>query len=92
MTRKDSRHADIYKEIKRLRARLYRAQKGLCENTSSKSSRQFKDYIGDLNSQIAWLLLDAGEYEKGLAVYQTLSWRTHGEEKYNGMSRAKEKW
>lgn len=45
-------------------------------------------YIDDLKSRIAWLLLDAGEYEKGLAIYQTLTWRTHGEEKYNGMARA----
>jgi len=34
------------------------------------------------------MLLDRQEYEKRLALYEPLTWSTHGEAKCNGMSRA----
>lgn len=88
MARKDPRHTQIYKEIKRLRARLYKAKKELLPTKENNSRNMAQGYIDDLRSQIAWFFLDVGEYKKGLALYQTLLWRTHGEEKYNGMARA----
>lgn len=88
MARKDSRHTEGYKEIERLGARLYKAKKELLPAKGNNSRNMDRGYIDDLKSQIAWLLLDAGEYKKGLVLYRTLPWRTHGEEKYNGMARA----
>lgn len=88
MARKAPRHTEIYKEIKRLRTRFYKAKKELHEAKGKNSRNMSQGYIDHLKSRIAWLLLDADEYKKGLAIYQTLPWRTHGEEKYYGMARA----
>lgn len=88
MNKKDPRLKVIYQEIKKLKRRLSRAQKGLGENTGNCDGREYKNCIAELKNQLAWALLDAGENEKGLAMYQTLSWRTHAEVKFTGMARA----
>ncbi|MCX5718231.1 MAG: hypothetical protein NTW44_08045 [Nitrospirae bacterium] len=88
MNKKDPRLKVIYQEIKKLKRRLSRAQKGLGENTGNCAGREYKNCIAELKNQLAWALLDAGENENGLAMYQTLSWRTHAEMKFTGMARA----
>lgn len=88
MKNKDPRIADILKEIKRLNKELACAQKELGQVTSRDLERSFKYQVDDLRARIGWLLMDCGEFEKGLALYQLISWYTHGEEKYNGISRA----
>lgn len=42
----------------------------------------------DAKIELAWSLLDLGEYKAGLALFSTLPWNTYGEAKFNGMSRA----
>ena len=44
--------------------------------------------IDELKRQIAWFFLDAGEYEKGLVLYRSMSWKMQGEIKYLGLGRA----
>ncbi len=44
-----------------------------------------EDHIYGLKEEMGWILYDLGEYEKGLALYQSLS---SGESKFNGMIRA----
>lgn len=88
MKKKDPRTVSILKEIKKLRRRLYKAR---CEYKLSKSlnyRKYIKIYMDDLKQRIGWLLMDCGEYKKGLEIYKSLSWRTHGEDKYNGLCRA----
>lgn len=88
MARKDPRHTEIYKEVKRLRAKLYKAKKELNEAKGSNSRNMAQGDIDDLKSQFAWLLLDAGEYEKGFVLYRSMSWKLQGEIKYLGLGRA----
>jgi len=88
MARKDPRHSEIYKEVKRLRARLYRAKKEPLPAKENNSRNLSPRYIDDIKSQIAWLLLDAGEYEKGFVLYRSMSWKMQGEIKYLGLGRA----
>jgi tetratricopeptide (TPR) repeat protein len=86
--KKDPRVIRILKEIKRLRKRLYKARHEFKHANSLNYKNYLKFYMDDLKARIGWLLMDCGEYEKGLTLYQALSWRTHGEEKYNGLCRA----
>jgi tetratricopeptide (TPR) repeat protein len=37
---------------------------------------------------LAWALLDCGEYERGLLLYNSIPWGSHSEMKHNGMARA----
>jgi len=88
MKKKDPRIVDILKEIKRLKRILYKAKYELKLDNSKIYNIYLKIYMDDLKARIGWLLMDCGEYKKGFALYQSLSWRTHGEEKYNGICRA----
>jgi len=88
MARKDPRHSEIYKEVKRLRAKLYKAKKELHEVKGNNSRNMAQGHIDDLKSQIAWFFLDVGEYEKGFVLYGSMSWKIQGEIKYLGLGRA----
>ena len=88
MARKDPKHTEIYKEVKRLRAKLYKAKKELHEAKGSNSRNMAQGDIDELKRQIAWFFLDAGEYEKGLVLYRSMSWKMQGEIKYLGLGRA----
>ena len=68
-----------------LRQKLYRANYAF---KHAKDARQKKDLvllINDLREEIGFILLALGEYKKSLAMYQSLSWKTHGEKRYNGI-------
>jgi len=88
MARKDSRHTEIYKEIKRLGAKLYKAKKELYAAKGNNSRNMAQGDIDELKRQIAWFFLDAGEYEKGFVLYRSMSWKMQGEIKYLGLGRA----
>ena len=88
MEKKDTGIANILEEIKSLRRKLYKARHEFKLANTLKYKRDLKLYMDDIRERIGWLLLDCGEYEKGLLMYQSLSWKTHGEEKYNGICRA----
>ena len=88
MAYKDQRFAEIYEEIKELTKELHRVQKELGREKNRTIKRKHEQKIGDLKWLIAWSLIDCREFQKGLAVYDSLSWRTHGEVKYIGIGRA----
>lgn len=50
--------------------------------------RNLQEHIDELKFELGWAYLDLGEYNKELVLYQTLSWRTHGEMKCHGIARA----
>ena len=65
--------------------------KGFVEDTKAElesALAELKIIKADIRAKRAWALLDAGKYEKGLALYKSLSWKTHGEQKYLGIGRA----
>jgi tetratricopeptide (TPR) repeat protein len=88
MKNKDPRLLGIYQEIRKLRRKLSRVRSELKQAVSKNVIKEFEHSIADLQNQIAWLLLDAGEFKQGLMIYQSLPWHTHGEEKFNGIARA----
>ncbi|MEF9438442.1 MAG: hypothetical protein L0922_06805, partial [Candidatus Mariimomonas ferrooxydans] len=51
-------------------------------------TKRVSSRIESFKSRLAWFLLEAGEYREGLRLYRELSWKTYGEEKYIGISRA----
>lgn len=88
MKKKDPRVVDNLKEIKNLRKKLYKARHEYKHAITLKYKKHLKLYMDDLKECIGWLLIDCEEYKKGLALYQSLSWRTHGEQKYKGICNA----
>jgi tetratricopeptide (TPR) repeat protein len=75
----------MQKVIEGLRKKLYRAQDELKHAKGKKLKKNLELLINDLRHDIGYLLFTCGEYEKGLAMYQGLSWKTHGEGKYHGI-------
>ena len=88
MTKKESLIVSNYKEFRDLNKKYLKIQRKLEKTRSSIAQRELKEYLDDLKEEMGWRLLDLGEYEKGLALYISLPWKTHGEAKYNGMVRA----
>jgi tetratricopeptide (TPR) repeat protein len=88
MAYKDPRFAEVYEEIEELTKELHRVQKELGHEKNRTIKRKHEQKIGNLKWLIAWSLIDCREFQKGLAIYDSLSWRTHGEEKYIGIGRA----
>jgi tetratricopeptide (TPR) repeat protein len=79
----------IYREIiNGLRRKLYKAQCALNNCRGKKRKKTLECLISDLRGDIGCFLLKCGKYEKGLIMYETLSWKTHGEMKYHGIGRA----
>lgn len=50
--------------------------------------QNLKEDLDDLKMELGWVLMDCGRYEEGLAFYQSIPWKTNGEQKCNGMARA----
>lgn len=88
MKKRDPALANILKEIKDLKKSVQRVLRDLNYETSRSARKYLTEELSFLKNQLGWALLDAGEFDKGLSVYQSLSWRTDGEEKYNGIARA----
>jgi len=78
----------MHEEIRKLSKRLEKAEQKYRQATDKDRKKTLALSVDGIRSHIGWLLLDSGEYDKGLAMYQSMSWHTHGEEKYNGISRA----
>jgi tetratricopeptide (TPR) repeat protein len=88
MDKRDSNLVSIFEDIDNLKKRVKYVRRKLRQEKSESTRKDIIHSLSDLNNQLAWSFLDAGEFEKGLSIYQSLSWRTHGEDKYNGISRA----
>jgi tetratricopeptide (TPR) repeat protein len=82
------RYISNYDEIKALKKKYLTAKRELKQVRSRAKRRELKEYIDDLKIELGWTLLDCKEYERGLALYSSVPWRTHGEMKCNGMARA----
>ena len=80
--------SQIYKELKQLKDDLLEAQWGLKEATTEYEKEDLKEYINYLKMELGWRLIDCGDYEGGLILYQSLPSKTHGEYKANGVARA----
>jgi len=88
MDKRDPAMERIREEIIGLKKSLQNIRRRLKLEKRGNARKYMLDEISELNERLAWALLDAGEFDKGLSIYQSLSWKTHGEVKYNGISRA----
>ena len=78
----------IQEGIKNLVINVFDTQ-GKMKKVKNNIERQaLKEYLDDLRLELGWALLDRGEYEKALALFNSLPWKTHGEMKCNGLVRA----
>lgn len=75
-------------ETKDMKRNIMNARRRLKAERNKVKRLQLKSCIEEMKSSLAWTLLDAGEFANGLALYQSLPWKSHGEDKYNGISRA----
>jgi tetratricopeptide (TPR) repeat protein len=88
MGRENRNTVDSYDEVKTLKRELLILQKDLKLTKSRDRRRELRKYIDDLRIEMAWALMDRGDYEQALLLYKSLSWGTCGEMKCNGMARA----
>lgn len=88
MERKDLNYIKAYDEMKCLRKSISILNVEILISSDRSYKSQLYIKTQDLKERIGWLLLDSGEYIKGLALYLSLPWKTHGEQKYSGMSMA----
>ncbi len=85
MNKKESLIVNKYTELQELNRKYFKIQRKLEKTRSRIAQLELKEYLDDLKEEMGWRLFDLGEYEKGLALYKPLPWKTHGEAKYNGM-------
>jgi tetratricopeptide (TPR) repeat protein len=88
MKSKDPEEITIRAEIMKLSKRLERVQQKYQQAKTADRKKTLALLIEDIKMNIGWHLLDCGDYEKGLAVYQSMSWNIYGKHKYSGISRA----
>ena len=77
-----------YVKLEALQRKFLAAQKEYQQTGSEGEKRRLKKSINHLKMDLAWALLDCGEYEKGLVLYNSLPRGSYEEMKYNGMARA----
>jgi len=88
MDRAESNVRSNYDKLKALQGKFLSAQREYQQTGKEKEKRRLKKSINHLKMDLAWALLDCGEYEKGLVLYNSLPRGAYGEMKYNGMARA----
>jgi len=88
MKSKDPRTNTARENIKKLSKKLANVQQKYKQAKDMDRRKTLALCIDNIKMNIGWQLLDCGEYEKGLAMYQAMSWKIYGEDKYNGISRA----
>lgn len=81
-----SNKIQVYKEIKKLKADLSEAEHELKQANERCEKEKLKDLINEIKLDLGWALLECGEYEKGLAVYASVSGLHYQERKYNGIA------
>jgi hypothetical protein len=80
-----SSNTSAEEEMKTLAQKLFMAKMDLGKTKSARKRRDLQEYIDGLKVDLGWTFLDCKEYEKGLALLSSVSWKTHGEMKCNGM-------
>jgi tetratricopeptide (TPR) repeat protein len=78
-------------ELKELKEDYLTALKDLREaKAEGATRREIREHTVDiyiLREELGLALLDRRQYEKGLVLYQSLPWKTYGEDKYSGIAR-----
>ncbi len=88
MKSKDLDEVAMRNEIMKLSKRLERVQQKYEQAKTADRKKTLVLLIEDIKMKIGFNLLDCGDYEKALAVYQSMSWDIYGEHKYIGISSA----
>jgi tetratricopeptide (TPR) repeat protein len=83
-----SSNTSAEEEMKTLAQKLFMAKMDLGKTKSARKRRDLQEYIDGLKVDLGWTFLDCKEYEKGLALLSSVSWKIHGEMKCNEMARA----
>ena len=78
----------LKEKIKTLVIDFFDAREEMKKIKDSIERQALREYLDDLRLQLGWTLLDCYEYEKALALFNSLPWKTHGEMKCNGLVRA----
>lgn len=83
----DKNMAKVEREVRKLNARVEKLREKLEETTEPKKKKTLKIKLNDLLAQIGELHLDQEEYEKAISIYNSLPWKSHGEQRYYGITR-----
>lgn len=83
----DKNTAKAEREVRKLNARVEKLREKLEETTEPKKKKTLKSKLNDLLIQIGELHLDQEEYEKAMSIYNSLPWKSHGEQRYYGITR-----
>jgi predicted negative regulator of RcsB-dependent stress response len=75
-------------ELKTLKEEYLMATRELSRVKSNAKRRELRECVDDVKMRLGWALLDHGKFEQGLALFESLSWGSYGEVKYNGIARA----
>jgi hypothetical protein len=75
-------------ELKTLKEEFLIAMRKLNRVKSEAKRGDLKEHVDDLKINLGWTLLDHTEYEQGLVLSESLSWRDYGETKCDGIARA----
>lgn len=75
------------REIRKLNAKVEKLRGKLEETTEPKKKTTLKCKLNDLLAEIGNLHLDQKEYDKAMNIYNSLPWRSHGEDRYYGSTR-----
>jgi tetratricopeptide (TPR) repeat protein len=78
----------VQERIKSLLIDFFDAQREMKKVRNNIERQALREYLDDLKLNLGWALLDCSEYEKALALFNLIPWKTHGEMKCNGLVRA----
>jgi tetratricopeptide (TPR) repeat protein len=88
MDKEESISVSNHDVLKALKGKYLCARKQLQQARSNRQRRRLKEHVDDLKMDLAWALLDCGEYEEGLALCISVCGKQYRERKYNGIGRA----
>lgn len=75
------------KELRKLNARVEKLRVKLEETTEPKKKQTLKNKLNDLLVRTGEVHLNQKEYEKAISIYNALPWKTHGDDRYFGITR-----
>jgi protein O-GlcNAc transferase len=75
------------REIQKLHAKTEKLSTAIKTTTDQKKKEALRTKRYDLIAQIGNLYLDQREFEKARTLYESLPWKSHGEDRYFGITR-----
>ncbi len=88
MAKGESNTINNYDKLGMLQRDFHSAQREYQQTTGKSKKRRLRKSINRLKMDLAWALLDRGEYERALVLYQSLPPGACSEMKCNGIARA----